>query len=149
MSDARCIRAFLDARAPDNPFQTHDAHGGDSARVRFLGVFSGEETVWDAHIMTLEAVCRAALEQGKAPPVGSRQFIDIGAEAEQGRSIRIGLHVSAIDEPTVWKTITMVRNYKRLCFGRIEWGSGVWFEPGTGTGLKPGTDPGSDPGSAA
>lgn len=127
MSDPQCIRRFLDDRDDGKPFQTLGALGGDSARLRFLGTFAGEQTVWDAHITTLEAFCRAALERGEAPRIGSRQFIDIGAENEHGRRIDIGLHVPVIDEPTDWKTITMIRNYKRLRVGRIEWGSGPEF----------------------
>jgi hypothetical protein len=77
--------------------------------------------------MTLEQVLREALDSGQAMPVAPRQFIDIGNEANEGRAIAIGLHVPAIDEPTIWKPITMVRNYKRLRFGRIEWGKGPAF----------------------
>ena len=119
---------FQDATtAAGKPFEVVEPLGGPRARVRFLGPFNGEQTLWDARIMTLEAVLREALESGQAMPIAPRQFIDIGNEGSEGRAISIGLHVPAINEPTIWKTITMVRNYKRLRFGRIEWGTGPAF----------------------
>lgn len=119
---------FQDAStAAGKPFEVLGLLGGPRARVRFLGRFNGEQTLWDARIMTLEAVLREALDSGQAMPIAPHQFIDIGNEGSEGRAITIGLHVPIIDEPTIWKTITMVRNYKRLRLGRIEWGKGPKF----------------------
>jgi hypothetical protein len=119
---------FQDATsAAGKPFEVVGPLEGPRARVRFLGHFNGEPTLWDARIMTLEAFVRETLDAGQAMPIAPRQFIDIGNEGSEGRAISIGLHVPAINEPTIWKTITMVRNYKRLRFGRIEWGTGPAF----------------------
>ena len=104
------------------PFEVIGALGPPSVRVRFTGMFGTDKVIWDARIMTLEAVVQDVLEQGDPPPITPRQFIEIGADGADGRLITIGLHVPVIDEPTIWKTVTMIRNYKRLRLGRIEWG---------------------------
>jgi len=128
MTSDRSLSEFQQrTTAAGKPFELLDTLGGSSTRVRFTGMFAGDETLWNAHVLTLEAAFKLALENGDPPPVGPRQFIDIGADGAEGRSITIGLHVPIIDEPTIWKTITMIRNYKRLHFGRIEWGQGPLF----------------------
>jgi hypothetical protein len=113
--------------ATNKPFEVLESLGGPSARVRFTGQFCNRQVLWDARVMTLEAVLQQALESGEPPPTAPRQFIDIGADQANGRLIHIGLHVPAIDEPTIWKTITMIRNYKRLGLGRREWGQAPLF----------------------
>lgn len=128
MTSSQSLSEFEQRIAASNkPFEVLEPLGGASARVRFTGLFCNEEVLWDAHVMTLEAVLQQALENGEPPPIGPHQFIDIGAEHADGRLIHIGLHVPLIDEPTIWKTVTMIRNYKRLRFGRIEWGQGPLF----------------------
>lgn len=82
-----------------------------TARVRFIGRFEQQEVVWDAELIALAV---AGSE--------SAQFIDIGTPGERGVPIRIGLHVACIDQPTLLKTIIMVRNYKRLRTGKHEFG---------------------------
>ena len=37
-------------------------------------------------------------------------------------ALTVGLNLAVIDEPAIRKTLIMVRNYKRLGFGRHEWG---------------------------
>ena len=115
--------------AGNKPFEAMDPLGGPSARVRFTGLFNREKVLWNAHVMTMEAVIQDALEQDKPPPTAPRQFIEIGADGIEGRRITIGLHVPVIDEPTIWKTVTMIRKYKRLRLGRIEWGQGPDPQP--------------------
>lgn len=82
-----------------------------TARVRFIGRFEQQDVVWDAELIAL------------AVPGGENaQFIDIGTPGERGVPIKIGLHVARIDQPTLLKTIIMVRNYKRLRTGKHEFG---------------------------
>lgn len=125
-TDMTTTRSLIDFQqhtaATGKPFELLGTLGGSSAQLRFIGMFAGDETLWNARVLTLEAAFKLALESGDPPAVGPRQFIDIGADGAEGRNITIGLHVPSIDEPTIWKTITMIRNYKRLRFGRIEWG---------------------------
>ena len=50
-------------------------------------------------------------------------FIEI-IEADEGiYSLNVGLDLKTIDEAVIKKTIIMIRNYKRLRIGRIEFGS--------------------------
>lgn len=81
-------------------------------RARFIGRFERHEVVWDAELIALAGADGA-------------QFIDIGAPGERGMPIKIGLQVARIDQPTLQKTIIMVRNYKRLRIGRHDFGSEV------------------------
>lgn len=123
MTSAHTLSEFQQRIAASNkPFEALEPLGGASARMRFTGLFCNEDVLWDARVMTLEAVLQQALDNGDPPPIGPQQFIDIGTDGPEGRRIEIGLHVPIIDEPTLWKTVTMIRNYKRLRFGRIEWG---------------------------
>lgn len=82
-----------------------------TARVHFIGRFEQQEVVWDAELIALAV---AGSE--------SAQFIDIGTPGERGIPITIGLRAARIDQPTLHKTLIMVRNYKRLRIGRHEFG---------------------------
>jgi hypothetical protein len=45
------------------------------------------------------------------------------APAPDGKlALTVGLNLTAIDEPTIKKTLIMIRNFKRLKLGRHEWG---------------------------
>lgn len=94
-----------------------------SARIRFTGPFEGRTTLWDATVMTL-AHYREIAGAGSAQRV-LRQFIEVGPERQQLRSILVGLNVAQIDTPVLLKTIIMVRKYKRLGLGRHEYGDTV------------------------
>jgi hypothetical protein len=111
------------------PFEALEPVGDQSLRLRFVGPFEGRPIVWDATFMTLDAAYRQWLAEGHAPSPGAglKQFIEIGAEGPEGRRLSVGLKLPAIDEPTVWKTLTMLRNYKRLRMGRHEWGTEPLF----------------------
>jgi hypothetical protein len=56
----------------------------------------------------------------------SRQFIEVGAETPGGVLLAVGLDISEIDPPTLAKTVTMIRQWRRLARGRHE------FAPGGG-----------------
>lgn len=47
-------------------------------------------------------------------------FIEIKAGVEGVYQIRVGLDLAVIDESVIKKTIIMIRNYKRLAIGKIE-----------------------------
>jgi len=79
------------------------------ASVRFLGPFHGREVAWN---MTL-----CALQGGS-----SRSFMEISPAPDGTFALTVGLNLTAIDEPTIKKTLIMVRNFKRLELGRHEWG---------------------------
>lgn len=97
--------------------------GEGSCHIRFTGPFLNELIIWDAYLQSLSYYV-SELDQ-RATPV--RQFIHIGEDTEQGRIIRIGLNVPAIDEPVILKSLIMVRQYKRLKLGRHEYGELLHF----------------------
>lgn len=86
-----------------------------NAQVEFDGVFEGQPVRWRATILAL-------------PRDGARPYIEIdpaGADAHGRVHARVGLGVEAIDAPTIRKTIIMLRQYKRLRRGRMEFGASV------------------------
>lgn len=100
-------------------FHLVDPPGGQRVRVRFPGVFAGRAIEWQGELMTLRYCCA----QSDRPSL--RPFIEVGPETATGRRVRVGLDVALIDEPTVAKAVIMVRNYRRLREGLIEFGEPV------------------------
>jgi hypothetical protein len=97
--------------------------GAARVRVRFLGTFVGTEVVWDATVVALQQCHRDRPPASLSQRAGQlRQFIEIGDQTPVGVRLTVGLAVRTIDEPTVRKTIVMIRNYKRLRRGRHEFG---------------------------
>lgn len=125
--------------------ETADSAAGDGAadyaclsvlpaskvRVRFVGRFQGEEQLWEMTLYTL--ACYYAEHSATAPATArrmrARSFIDIQAASNGGYRVDVALAVPIIDAPTVKKTVTMMRNYRRLRVGRHEWGEAVAIMP--------------------
>ena len=103
----------------------------EQARFAFAGPFAGEETIWDATLLTLDAWHQ--LQPPATDPVQRHAFIEVGAATAQGRGVRIVLDIPAIDEAVILRTIIMLRQYKRLRIGQHEFGAPREF---------PGSDPG-------
>lgn len=89
-------------------------------RVRFAGPFEGRRVAWDATFQTLGRYRR---EQAAGGPV--RAFMEILPLAGDACRIEVGLDLPGIDEAAIRKIIIMVRNYKRLRAGRMEWGEAM------------------------
>ena len=89
---------------------------------RFPGKFAGQDIIWDAELVTL------ACYSGQSGQNKLQQFIDVGEVNDNGRKIIIALNLPCIDEPAILKTIIMIRQYKRLTFGRHEYGGIISFE---------------------
>ena len=85
-------------------------------QLRFLGPFQGRTVVWDMQLATL-AACRQLASNDAAFPC---PFIEIAEGIEGVHPIAVGLDLAVIDEQVIRKTIIMVRNYKRLKIGKIE-----------------------------
>lgn len=85
-----------------------DPPGGAQLRLRFCGSYQDPGQCWDARILALPA------EQGN--------YIRIGAETGQGRSLEVGIRADTIDLPTVRKVLLMIRQYKRLAPGLQQFG---------------------------
>jgi hypothetical protein len=97
--------------------------GETVCHLRFTGPYEGNLIIWDAHLLTLAYYVRHHV-----PHIPQqRQFIEVGEKGAQGRFIRIGLNLPIIDEPVILKTLIMIRQYKRLAFGRHEFGELVHF----------------------
>jgi len=92
------------------------------ARVRFNGRFEAAEVVWDCEFVTLRSEWQHQAAGSRDDVDGLRSFIDIGAPAERGVPVRVGLDVAHIDRPAILKMMVMMRNYKRLRRGRHEFG---------------------------
>lgn len=105
--------------------------GGPSARIRFSGRLLGREVTWHARLRTLEDVWREQQAGSDAPgKVALRQYIQIRETADPATAeLEVALAVTAIDAPTVFKTLIMINNYKRLAPGRHEYGNPHPFPP--------------------
>ena len=93
------------------------------ARVRFSGRFEAAEVVWDCEFVTLRSEWQRQTRRSREGIDRLRSFIDIGAPAEGGVPVRVGLAVARIDRPAILKMMVMMRNYKRLRRGRHEFGA--------------------------
>jgi len=82
---------------------------GRWVKLRFHGPFEGSDTLWDATFKIRERDC-------------GRNIIEIGQGGSDGRSLTVILALPRFDLPAIRKTIIMVRQYKRLHVGRIEFG---------------------------
>lgn len=105
----RCREFSYRLKAPVQP---------DRATVEFEGRFEQRPVRWLATIVRIGADRPNAVG-------GGRSFIDIDAHGpdEDGTlHVQVGLQVAEIDPPTICKTIIMLRNYKRLRRGRMEFG---------------------------
>ncbi len=97
------------------------ALGEAIAVVEFAGEFEGQPVVWKATVTALNADQNAARNFQAAQ--AAVQYIDVSTEQHAENDVlpvEIGLFVSQIDEPTVFKVIMMVRQYKNLRRGRHE-----------------------------
>lgn len=106
---------------PDNDIASEaellESAGGPRLRLRFSGDFEGRSVIWDATFTSL-----ASWRAEHTPDLPMRNFIDIGNETAHGIELTVGLNVPCIDMPTVRKAMLMVRQYKRLARGRLEFG---------------------------
>ncbi len=99
--------------------------GGQTAHIRFKGQFHDQQVTWDTHLITLSECYQQAIQSGrihKNVPVNLLQFIDIEEKQPTEMLLKIGIDVPVIDIPTVFKSIIMIHNYKRLRLGRHEYG---------------------------
>lgn len=107
-----------EALSPINQPQVH---------IRFAGVFEGNAVIWDARLHTLRHEYEQSLLQQTPAPETLRQYIHIHAAQGELLPITVALNVPLFDEPAILKTLIMIHNYKRLRFGRHEFGQPVSF----------------------
>ena len=104
--------------------------GGQTAHIRFSGQFQGKEVIWDTHIITLQEYYRQAIDAGrlaKNVPVELFQYIEIAPKGPTEMTLNLAIDVPVIDAPTVFKSMIMIHNYKRLRQGRHEYGPAQQF----------------------
>ncbi len=104
--------------------------GGQTAHIRFKGQFHGQQVTWDTHLITLSEYYQQAIQTGslhKNEPVTLLQFIDIEEKQPTEMLLKIGIDVPVIDIPTVFKSMIMIHNYRRLRLGRHEYGPSRQF----------------------
>ena len=102
-------------------YELHSSVPGPCVQLRFTGPFEQKIIIWDAEIVTLAYYFKSMWMEC----VGSgilRPFIVVGHTTERGRQLQIGLNVATIDDATICKTMIMIRQYKRLLAGRLEFG---------------------------
>jgi len=108
----------------------HDRPGGERLRLSFDGSLNGAPQRWRAEFLTLAACYREWLQRtGQLPgtPARLRAFIDVGEPCGDERNLRVALPVANIDRATALKAIIMIRNYRRLRPGRLDYGEDVVF----------------------
>ena len=104
--------------------------GRQTVHLQFNGRFQGHQVLWDTHLITLSEYYRQAISAGKIAkdePVTLSQFIDIEEKKPDEMTLKIGIDVPIIDKPTVFKSMIMIHNYKRLRLGRHEYGPSRQF----------------------
>lgn len=91
---------------------------GTLAHARFIGPFAGRDVLWDMQLMTL---ARYAQMYGRPTAEGLRGLMHIAPGSEHAYRLEVALNVPLIDEPSLRKTIVMMRNYKQLRLGLRTW----------------------------
>jgi len=86
--------------------------------ARFIGRFEKREVVWDMRLFTL---ARYEQKRGKVSDAALRGLMQIAPVSENVYQLEVALNVPLIDEPTLQKTIVMMRNYRHLHLGLRTW----------------------------
>jgi hypothetical protein len=94
-----------------------------TAAVAFIGHFQGQTVLWQMTLATLQHYRQTQSAAAANPNCFSKPFIDILPGQQGGFPLHVGLELEVIDEAVIKKTIIMLRNYKRLAIGRMEFGS--------------------------
>lgn len=86
--------------------------------ARFIGRFDNREVLWD---MQLHTLARYQQERDYLPDTTLRGLMRIAPGSDHVYPLEVALNVPTIDEPTLKKTIVMMRNYKQLHLGLRTW----------------------------
>ena len=95
--------------------------------VRFVGKLDDKEVLWDATIQTLASHLAESevVQSTKQSPAKLHSFMRVEEPHNNVSALKIVLAVPLIDEPTIKKTIIMIRCYKRLKVGYHEFGKNL------------------------
>ncbi len=116
LNDLEQMRAALAANGSD--FVLFSNLPDTLAHACFIGRFEGCEVVWDMQLYTL---ARYEQERGKVSVTALRGLMQIAPFSENAYRLEVALNVPLIDEPTLKKTIVMMRNYQQLHLGLRTW----------------------------
>ena len=115
----------LSAQAFRGQYHALEPLGAQTSRFRFSGPFQGRTILWDTRLMTLRRYYGTLTRRERRE--GVRQFIDVGTVSSDTGLVTVALNVPRIDGPAVLKTLTMLRQWKRLAEGRHEYGEAHHF----------------------
>lgn len=102
-----CMVTKIHTQPLDDEITLLSEPGGQQVRLRFGGPFEGRTVTWDATFRTAQALPNA---------------IEIGPEGADGLPLTVTLVLPCFDLPAIRKAVIMVRQYKRLHYGRHEFG---------------------------
>ena len=102
----------------------------------FAGKLADIEVLWDATVQTLASYLQESLEKNALAEVSRKRkdvqrsekplsFMEVSAPQNGVSKLKVVLPVPLIDEPTIKKTIIMIRCYKRLKVGYHEFGGNL------------------------
>lgn len=117
LTDTPAVRLFrqqLESEGKDYLCST--ALPSPYASVAFIGSLQGAWVRWDMQLASLDYL-RWQAASAEAYPC---PFIEISEGCDGIFPLTVGLNLQQIDEPAIKKTIIMIRNYKRLAIGRLE-----------------------------
>jgi hypothetical protein len=103
-----CMAGTLSSQPLDNEITLLGEPGGPQVQLRFTGPFEGRTVTWDAVFRTV----------GENQP----NAIEIGIEGPHGFPLTVTLALPRFDLPAIRKAVIMIRQYKRLHYGRHEFG---------------------------
>jgi len=91
-------------------------------KIQFTGHFEGNPVLWSATIIALMAP-EARPDVNARAKNRENQYINIKFESCGSilREVEVGLPVNSVDESTILKTMTMLRQFKNLRRGRYEY----------------------------
>lgn len=92
--------------------------------IQFVGSLEDKEVLWDATVQTLASYLSepSKPQHNRKDAENLRSFMRIEKPQNKVSKIHIVLAVPMIDEPTIKKTIIMIRCYKRLKVGYHDFG---------------------------
>jgi hypothetical protein len=95
---------------------------GSAAAVAFLGTFQGQTVLWQMTLATLQYYRQSHKVPGVTgdSSVFGKPFIEILPGQQGCHALYVGLDLGIIDEAVIKKSIIMIRNYKRLAAGKME-----------------------------
>jgi len=95
------------------------------AHIQFVGKLQEQEVLWDTTIQTYASHLTENPPAKSSKPLEIRSFMQVEPPKDGVSALKIVLAVPMIDEPTIKKTIIMIRCYKRLRVGYHEFGKNL------------------------